>query len=189
MGPGHLGSRANKPSNNDSMSLKQDLERSRHTYEIIKANLLENTDRQLTKKNKNAAPVKIDVDDRVMIRKIKNSPGDNKLSPKFRGPYRVLSQKSPSIFCVKEIATSKELEVHSDNCKLVRERFADLAEFPDARLPLPWTSEINDPEQTSPIDPDDPTNLAPANPAPNRVTRSRAARDKGQGQNKGSLCK
>merc|ERR1712074_253196 len=171
MGPGHLGSRANKPSNNDSMSLKQDLERSRHTYEIIKANLLENTDRQLTKKNKKAAPVKIDVDDRVMIRKIKNSPGDNKLSPKFRGPYRVLSQKSPSIFRVKEIATSKELEVHSDNCKLVCERFADLTEFPDARLPLPWSPEVDDTEQSSPIDPDDPTNLPPANPVSHRVTR------------------
>ena len=122
-----------------------------------------------------------------MIRKIKNSPGDNKLSPKFRGPYRVISQKSPSVFRVKEIATSKELEVHSDNCKLVRERFADLAEFPDARLPLPWTSEINDPEQTSLIDPDDPTNLAPANPAPNRVTRSRAARQRSGSKQRKSL--
>ena len=116
--------------------LKDEQERIKFAYDIVRQRLLESADRQVRTKDKKAKEAHIDVDDRVMVKYVKSRPGDNKLSPRFSGPYRVTAKKSPTVFKLKNLTTGKISEAHIENCKIVKERLADLIEFPNARLPL-----------------------------------------------------
>ena len=77
------------------------------------------------------------MDDRVFIKKIRNQKGHNKLTEKFKGPYRVVSQKSPTVFRLKDLNTGKESEVHTELIKIVKQRHISLEEAPDASNPFP----------------------------------------------------
>ena len=116
--------------------LKDEQERIKFAYDIVKQRLLESADRQIRSKDKKAKECQIDIDDRVMVKYVRNKPTDNKLSPRFSGPYRVMSKKSPTVFKLKNLINGKISEAHIENCKIVKERLADLSEFPSARLPL-----------------------------------------------------
>ena len=156
------------------------MQRAKIAYDIVKEKLLESADRQLRDNMKKAHDNKICVDDRVYIKYVKNKAGDNKLSPKFTGPFRVLSQKSPSLFKLKNLSNNKEIECHVENMKLVKERFAPLQDFPQARLPFQWPENNSPPPPVSPDQPEvtqaDPVILQDVTvldtPTTGRVTRS-----------------
>ena len=130
--------------------IRDDMQRAKIAYDIVKEKLLESADRQIRDNMKKAHDNKICVDDRVYIKYVKNKAGDNKLSPKFTGPFRVLSQKSPSIFKLKNLSNNKEIECHVENMKIVKERFAPLQDFPQARLPFQWPENNSPPPQFPP---------------------------------------
>ena len=115
----------------------QDLtHRWQHIYKLVKAKLLEAADRQITDADRKAVLPKVDIEDRVFIKKFRNAKGDGKLTQKFLGPYRVIAQKSPSTFRLKCLATNKEVNIHLENMKIVKERLASLQDVPVARSPF-----------------------------------------------------
>ena len=63
------------------------------------------------------------------------------MAPKWKGPYRILAQKNPGVYKLKDIRTGKVTEQHIENLSekyiLARESEVPLAECPDARLPFP----------------------------------------------------
>ena len=134
--------------------VEQDSECWRAAYDIVKAKLLENADRRIQDQDKHARPCSIKLDDRVFIKYVKNKPGDNKLSQRFQGPYRVVSQKSPTVFRLKHLANNKIIEAHVENMKVVQERMADISDVPEARLPFP-EPELPPPVPAQPADPSD----------------------------------
>ena len=77
------------------------------------------------------------MDDRVFIRKIRNQKGHNKLTEKFVGPYRVVSQKSPTVFKLRNLNDGKEKDVHTELIKIVKQRDVSLEEAPGANSPFP----------------------------------------------------
>ena len=178
--PLHLRTSPRTSSKAPQQCIRDDIHRSKIAYDIIKGKLLESADRNLRYKDKYSHDNKISVDDRVYIKYVKNKPGDNKLSPRFSGPFRVISQKSPSIFKLKNLLNKKEVECHVENMKLVKERFASLQDFPRARLPFqePETdcqSPMHQSEQpaAAPADPNVPADTEQNDPPiTRRVTRS-----------------
>ena len=160
--------------------IRDDMQRAKIAYDIVKGKLLESADRQLREGMKKVHDNKICVDDRVYIKYVKNKPGDNKLSPKFTGPFRVISQKSPTVFKLKNLTNNKEMECHVENMKLVKERLAPLEDFPQARLPFQWPEDsppsppIPPHEPPAPsADPDAPQDIIVLDsPTTGRVTRS-----------------
>ena len=77
------------------------------------------------------------MDDRVFIRKIRNQKGHNKLTEKFRGPFRVVSQKSPTVFRLRDLNDGKEKDVHKELIKIVKQRDISLEDTPGAHSPFP----------------------------------------------------
>ena len=116
--------------------IKDELERRRQVYDLIRERLLTAADRQCRYKDKSARSSTVQIDDRVYIRFVKNTKGQSKLCQRWTGPYRVLAQKSPSVFKLKHIVTGKLIETHIENLKIVRESEAQLEEIPQARIPL-----------------------------------------------------
>ena len=129
-------------------------QRSKLAYEIVQSKLLEAADRNIRVSEKKAKDCKIDTDDRVYVKYVKHKKGDNKLTPKFAGPFRVLSRKSPSVFKLKNLVTNKITEAHAENLKLVKEQFAPLDVFPNARLPL-QNSHTEEPDNVPQATPED----------------------------------
>ena len=153
--PLHMRTTPNTSKNSPQQFVRDDVQRARVAYEIVKEKLLESADRQIRYKDKKSHDNKICVDDRVFIKYVKNKPGDNKLSPKFTGPFRIISQKSPSVFKLKNLSNGKESEAHVENMKVVKERFASLHDFPRARLPFQWQDPpaLNEQLPIVPLDP------------------------------------
>ena len=124
---------ANRP---QQTVVREQIERQRQVYEIIRERLLASADRQIRYKDKTARPVRVKIDDRVYIKLVKNKKGQSKLTARWVGPYRVLTQKSPSVFKLKHIGTGKIIETHVENMKVILENIAPLQEVPQARTPL-----------------------------------------------------
>ena len=83
----------------------------------------------------------LQIDDRVFIRRIQKK-GESKLIAPWQGPYRVIAQKNPGVYKLKEILTGKVTEQHIENIKskkliMAREAEIPLSECPRARLPFP----------------------------------------------------
>ena len=92
------------------------------------------------------------MDDRVFIKKIRNQKGHNKLTQKFKGPYRIVSQKSPTVFRLKDLNNGKESEVHTELIKIVKQRNISSEEAPNAESPFPEEEEVveSDSQQVEP---------------------------------------
>ena len=131
-------------------AITDEKERAKATYDIMKAKLLESADQSARTLQKKSRACKIQVDDRVFIRYIKNKKGDNKLSPRFSGPFRVVSQKSPHTFKLKNLTNNRIIEAHVENMKLVKEDTAPLEMFPNARLPLQDLHPSQQPQDSDP---------------------------------------
>ena len=72
----------------------------------------------------------------VYVKLIKNKKGQGKLTPRWVGPFRVLSQLSPSGFKLQHIMSGKIKTVHPENMKVVAEESAPIDMVPQARIPL-----------------------------------------------------
>ena len=116
--------------------IHQELCRQRQVYDLVRERLLTAADRQCRNRDRHARSSRVQIDDRVYIRFIKNKKGQSKLCQRWTGPYRVLAQKSPSVFQLRHIVTGKQIETHIENLKIVRESEAQLNEIPQARTPL-----------------------------------------------------
>ena len=84
------------------------------------------------------------MDDRVFIRR-QQKKGESKLVEKWKGPFRILSQKNPGVYKLKDIKSGKVSEHHIENIKqkllMARESEIPLEECPTARLPYPPNEE------------------------------------------------
>ena len=91
------------------------------------------------------------VDDRVFVRRIQKK-GESKLISRWQGPYRILSQKNPNVYKLKDLRTGKIVEQHIENIKekviMTRESEIPLEECPEARLPFPLEVDEN---RTAPV--------------------------------------
>ena len=113
------------------------LARRRAVYDIVKQRLIESSEASIRYRDKNVKENKIAMDDRVFIKKIRNQKGHNKLTEKFKGPYRIISQKSPTVFRLRDLKNGKESEVHTELIKIVKQRHMSLEETPEAGNPFP----------------------------------------------------
>ena len=114
--------------------------REHFVMESIKEKLLEAADRNCRQRAKHCKEKTLQVEDRVFIRRIQKK-NESKLIPKWQGPYRILSQKNPGVYKLKDLKTGKVSEVHIENIKekviMARESEIPLVECPEARLPFP----------------------------------------------------
>ena len=107
--------------------------------EKVKARLEETNDKNVRKRARKCKDKSLAVGDRVFIKYLKKK-GETKLSPKWQGPYRVLEQKNPSVYKLKDLHNGKTTEQHIENMKnqvIAREAEVPLAECPLARIPFP----------------------------------------------------
>ena len=116
--------------------IEEEIHRNKTTYDIIRERLLEATDKQCREKDRTSKPININIDDRVYVKLIKNKKGQGKLTPRWVGPFRVLSQLSPSGFKLQHIMSGKIKTVHPENMKVVAEESAPIDMVPQARIPL-----------------------------------------------------
>ena len=89
----------------ENLSFEQERQR-RESYvmEMVKARLLEAADQnchQVLKKSKERT---LRVDDRVFVRRYQKK-GESKLIPRWRGPYRIIAQKTPGVYKLKDLTT------------------------------------------------------------------------------------
>ena len=116
---------------------EEQLERRKVLYDIVKERLIESTEAGIRQRDKSARQNKINMDDRVYIKKIRNQKGHNKLTQKFVGPYRVISQKSPTVFKLRNLVDGKDKDVHTELIKIVKQRDVTPEEAPGSNSPFP----------------------------------------------------
>ena len=80
----------------------------------------------------------------MFIKRIQKK-GESKLIPKWQGPYRILNQKNPGVYKLKDLRTGKVTEQHIENISeklfMARESEIPLQECPQARHPFPMLQE------------------------------------------------
>ena len=107
--------------------------------ETVKQKLLEASEASGRRRLKRSKERQLSIGDRVFIRRIQKK-GESKLVPRWKGPYRIISQKSPNVYKLKDLTTSKSFEQHIENIKnsvcMARESEIPLEQCPNARLPF-----------------------------------------------------
>ena len=125
--------------------------REHYIMEKVKENLLESADRNCRRRAKHCKENTLRVDDRVYIKRIQKK-GESKLIPKWQGPYRILNQKNPGVYKMKDLRTGKITEQHIENISekviMAREAEIPLTECPEARLPFPTLQDTDSKKQS-----------------------------------------
>ena len=107
--------------------------------ETVKQKLLEAAEKSGRKRLKKSKERQLNINDRVFIKRIQKK-GESKLVPKWKGPYRIIAQKSPNVYKLKDLKTNKTEDQHIENIKnsigMARESEIPLEECPNARLPF-----------------------------------------------------
>ena len=129
----------------EKLTFEQERQRREHyVFEKVKEKLLEESDRSARQLQKKCKERQLNIDDRVFIKRIRKK-GESKLTPRWKGPYRVISQKNPGVYKLKDLYTGKITEQHieniSNNVIVAREQEIPLEECPQARLPFPQEDE------------------------------------------------
>ena len=129
----------------EKLTFEQERQRREHyVLEVVKEKLLEAADEQCRQTNKKCSEKTLNIDDRVFIRR-QQKKGESKLVEKWKGPFRILSQKNPGVYKLKDLRTGKVSEIHIENIKqkvlMARESEIPLEECPTARLPYPPNEE------------------------------------------------
>ena len=129
----------------EDLNFEQERQRREHVIlQQVKDKLLETADRSARRRQKTCKEKTLKVDDRVFIKRFQKV-GESKLINKWRGPYRIIAQKSPAVYKLKELATGKITEQHIENIKekviMARESEIPDGECPAARLPFPEPEE------------------------------------------------
>ena len=130
---------------NENLSFEKLRQRREHiVMEVVKQKLLEAADANGRSRQKHCKEKTLAIDDRVFCRRIQKK-NESKLIPKWQGPYRILAQKNPGVYKLKNILTGKISECHIENIKnqtiMARESEIPLSECPAARLPYPEEEE------------------------------------------------
>ena len=124
----------------ENLTFEKERQRREHmVLQKVKARLEETTDKNIRKRARKCKDKSLKIGDRVFIKYMKKK-GETKLSPKWQGPYRVLEQKNPSVYKLKDLRSGKTSEQHIENMKnqvIAREAEVPLAECPLARIPFP----------------------------------------------------
>ena len=126
----------------ESLSFEQERQRREHqVMELVKEKLLEAADENCRQVQKKCKERTLQIDDRVFLRRIQKK-GESKLVPRWKGPFRILAQKNPGVYKLKELLTGKVTEQHIENIKngtliMARESEIPLNECPQARKPYP----------------------------------------------------
>ena len=136
------------------------VEKQRKIYEIVEDNLERETSKFIDQKNVTVRETNILPGHRVYIKKRALKDQQRKLAELYEGPYRVLQKLGPSKFLIKNLIDEKTLQVHSDNCKLVREPQV-LVE----RHQIQLEKEIKHPETEISVEFRDKVNLENQNPS------------------------
>ena len=96
--------------------------RQRKAIMAAQENLMEEEAKVRKKKNRGAKEYPVKEGYRVYLKsRAKNQRGFGKLSPKWEGPYRVMSDLGRQRYLVKNLSTGKERKVHADHTKIVPE--------------------------------------------------------------------
>ena len=125
----------------ETLTFEQERQRREHyVLDKVREKLLEESDRSARQLQKRCKEKTLKVDDRVFIKRMQKK-GESKLSPKWKGPYRVVSQKNPGVYKLRDLYTGKITEQHIENISqkvlVARESEIPLNECPNARLPFP----------------------------------------------------
>ena len=126
----------------ESLSFEQERQRREHqVMELVKEKLLEAADENCRQVQKKCKEKTLQIDDRVFLRRIQKK-GESKLVPRWKGPFRILAQKTPNVYKLKDLLTGKVMEQHIENIKnekiiMARESEIPLHECPQARKPYP----------------------------------------------------
>merc|ERR1712055_1107203 len=82
----------------EHLTFEQERQRREHyVLEVVKEKLLEAADEQCRQRQKKCSEKTLNVDDRVFIRR-QQKKGESKLVEKWKGPFRILSQKNPGVY-------------------------------------------------------------------------------------------
>ena len=125
----------------ENLNFEQERQRREHlVIEKVKEKLLEAADRNCRQRAKHCKEKTLKEGDRVFVRRLQKK-GESKLIPKWQGPYRILVQKNPGVYKLKDLRTGKVTEQHIENMSqkyiMARESEIPLEECPEARLPFP----------------------------------------------------
>ena len=129
----------------EPLSFEKERQRREHfVMERVKEKLEEATDRNCRQRAKKCRDKTLNIGDRVFIKKIR-AKGEDKLAPKWKGPFRIKAQKNPGVYKLKDLRNGKVFEQHIENIKnqiIAREAEIPLAECPEARLAFPRAEEV-----------------------------------------------
>ena len=129
----------------ETFNFEEERQRREHfVLQTVKENLMKESDTNCRQRQKHCKERTLKIDDRVFIRRIQKK-GESKLIPKWQGPYRIIGQKNPGVYKLKDLQTNKVVEQHIENIRekvvMARESEIPLAECPKARLPFPTQEE------------------------------------------------
>ena len=123
-----------------NLSFEKERQRREHmVLERVKEKLEEASDRSCRARARKCKDKSLQVGDRVYIRHVRKK-GESKLTQKWQGPYRVLEQKNPGVYKLRDLRSGKTTEQHIENIKdqeMARESEIPIGECPQARLPFP----------------------------------------------------
>ena len=91
----------------------------------------------------------IEIGDRVYL---KDMARQGKLSPFFKGPFRVVGRISPVVYKLRSIATGKEGSWHSNKIRIIPEGMIDQIQNRNVRRPFPVDMEEVDSSEVSDTD-------------------------------------
>ena len=125
----------------ESLSFEEERQIREHfVFNKVKEKLLEHADRSARKLQKKCKDKTLNINDRVFIKRVQKK-GESKLSPRWKGPFRVISQKNPNVYKLKDLYSGKFTETHIENISkniiVSREAEIPLQVCPNARLPYP----------------------------------------------------
>ena len=117
-------------------------ERLRIAVEAANKNLMEEERRYTVKRNRGAKEYPVKVGYRVYLKNRQlQKRGLAKLSPKWEGPYRVMSDLGRQRFLVKSLVSGKEKRVHAEHTKIVPETCCSRDMNHNVRTPFPGLME------------------------------------------------
>ena len=101
-------------------------------FDKVRDNLERAAEGRELQRMKKAKSTELSIHQRVFVRRPKKK-GDHKLTPKWRGPYRVIEKVRPHVYRLEELGTSKRTRVHLENMKVCPEATVSRQLVPTAR--------------------------------------------------------
>ena len=111
-------------------------ERATHTFRIYQRvkEIMEKaaSDRE-RRRERTARVTELALDQRVFIKRLKKK-GDSKLSPRWRGPYRIIQLIKPNVYRLQEVGSNRRTVAHLEGMKICPESLISRDDAPRARV-------------------------------------------------------